>query len=137
MLDHDHAPVHLDLGILSDGLRLHYIRLSRYESRVRRLDAGQSLLDSGLVVGHAGTGCIDVCECLIDLRLERRGVDPSNQLAFGYLGVEIGEQFEDDARHLRADLHGDDGVRVAGTLSRGRPSIGVRREVPKQTADAA
>ena len=51
---------------------------------------------------------------LIDLRLEGRGIDPRDQLALGDLGVEVGEQGQNVARHLRAHLHGDDRVRVAG-----------------------
>ena len=54
LLDHDHAPVDLDLGILGDGLRFQHVRLSGGKGGVGGLNAGQSLLDDGLGIGHGG-----------------------------------------------------------------------------------
>jgi hypothetical protein len=114
LADHDDAPVDLDFGIVGDGLGLRDIGLGGCERRSRSLNARQRLLDDCLAVGYGGPRRIEVSLCLINFRLEGSGVDPRDQLAFRHFGIEIGEQGQDDARHLRTHLHGHHRVRVAG-----------------------
>jgi hypothetical protein len=56
------------------------------------LNACERLLDDGLAVGHGRARRIEVGLRLVDLRLERGGVDSGNQLAFADLRVEVSEQ---------------------------------------------
>src|ERR1035437_5609547 len=114
LADHGDAPVDLDFGILGDGLSFRDIRLRGCQRRICSLNARQRLLDDGLAVGYGSPRRIEVRLCLIDLSLEGCGIDPRDQLAFRHFGVVIGEQGQNDARHLRAHLHGYHRVRGAG-----------------------
>ena len=51
---------------------------------------------------------------LLDLRLERRGVELGQELSFFHVAVEVGVEAGDDAGHLAADLDGGHGREGAG-----------------------
>ena len=78
------------------------------------LNVCQRLLDDRLAVGDGGARRIEVGLRLIHFGLKRRGIDLRDQLSLGDLGVEVCEQRQDVARHLRAHLDGDDRVGIAG-----------------------
>ena len=55
---------------------------------------------------------------LLDLRLKQRRIEPRKHLTLAHERIEVGVELLDRAGHLSADLHGRDGLKLAGGAHR-------------------